>query len=150
MHCKHLPHRASLGRMEPTAIEASLAVWRSQGRMPALSQAERGKFDAVDAEDGMRRRVVEALRTRFGPETELQLTFSIGGQIGIDVCPCGWDKTFCLQFVPPEEFDTIHFFGDKTHQGGGDYEIFQHPRTIGHTVTSAADTLQQVKTLFLS
>lgn len=65
----------------------------------------------------MRRRVVAELVRRFGPQTEYQLSFSIGGQIGIDVCPCGWDKTFCLQFVPPEEFDTIHFFGDKTHEG---------------------------------
>ena len=25
----------------------------------------------------------------------------------------GWDKTYCLQFVK-EDFDSIHFFGDKT------------------------------------
>lgn len=27
----------------------------------------------------------------------------------------GWDKTYCLQFVN-KDFDTIHFFGDKTFQ----------------------------------
>lgn len=27
----------------------------------------------------------------------------------------GWDKTYCLQFVE-EDFDTIHFFGDKTYK----------------------------------
>ena len=59
----------------------------------------------------------QELLRRFGPETDFKLTFSIGGQIGIDVCPVGWDKTFCLQFVPPEAFDVIHFFGDKTHKG---------------------------------
>jgi len=66
------------------------------------------------------------------------------------VCPCGWDKTFCLQFVPPEQYDTIHFFGDKTQEGGGDYEIYEHSRTTGHTVTSAEDTLQQVEALLLA
>ena len=35
-----------------------------------------------------------------------------GGQISIDCFPNGWDKTFCLQYL--SEFDTIHFFGDKT------------------------------------
>lgn len=63
------------------------------------------------------RRVVAELVRRFGPATDFKLTFSIGGQIGIDVCPCGWDKTFCLQFLPTEAFDAIHFFGDKTHEG---------------------------------
>lgn len=30
----------------------------------------------------------------------------------------GWDKTFCLQFlgVGNEEYDEIHFFGDKTFE----------------------------------
>ncbi len=27
----------------------------------------------------------------------------------------GWDKTYCLQFLT-NEFDTIHFFGDKTFE----------------------------------
>lgn len=26
----------------------------------------------------------------------------------------GWDKTYCLRYV--EEFDEVHFFGDKTYQ----------------------------------
>ena len=29
------------------------------------------------------------------------------------VCMQGWDKTYCLQFL--EEFETVHFFGDKTY-----------------------------------
>lgn len=52
------------------------------------------------------------------------------------------------QFVDPAEYDTIHFFGDKTAKGGGDYELYEHPRTIGHTVASPEDTLAQVAALF--
>jgi hydroxymethylpyrimidine pyrophosphatase-like HAD family hydrolase len=48
------------------------------------------------------------------------------------VFPEGWDKTFCLQFVE-QKFSEIHFFGDKTYQGGNDYEIFSSEKTIGHT-----------------
>jgi len=120
------------------------------GRTPSLSKEERGAFEIADRKAGLRARVLEELLTKFGPSTEYQLSFSIGGQIGIDCAPVGWDKTFCLQFVDEAEFDTIHFFGDKTSEGGGDYELFIHPRTIGHTVKDADDTTAQVKSLFLS
>ena len=30
----------------------------------------------------------------------------------------GWDKTYCLQFVR-EDYDEIHFFGDKTFKVEG-------------------------------
>jgi phosphomannomutase len=48
------------------------------------------------------------------------------------------------------DFDEIHFFGDKTFEGGNDFEIFSHPRTIGHTVTSPDDTKEQCTKLFMS
>lgn len=120
------------------------------GRTPTLSKEHRAAFDAVDLEAGMRRRVLARLREEFGPDSEYQLVFSIGGQIGIDVCPLGWDKTFCLQFIDEQEFRTVHFFGDKTEEGGGDHELYVHPRTVGHNVVSPEDTLRQVKALFLS
>lgn len=33
-------------------------------------------------------------------------------------------------------------------QGGNDFEIFAHPRTIGHTTTGPEDTMRQVSALF--
>lgn len=62
----------------------------------------------------------------------------------------GWDKTYCLNYVKPGEFDKIHFFGDKTFPGGNDYEIFSDPRVIGHTTVGPADTIKQCKELFMS
>ena len=38
----------------------------------------------------------------------------------------------------------------KTMPGGGDYELYSHPRTIGHAVDSPEHTLALVETLFLS
>ena len=87
---------------------------------------------------------------RYGPGTPYNLNFSIGGQIGIDCAPCGWDKTFCIQFLPEAQFPEIHFFGDKTQPGGGDYELYEHSRTVGHAVTSPEHTLQLVEELFLT
>ncbi len=82
-------------------------------------------------------------------------SFSIGGQISFDVFPTGWDKTYCLQHLENDAkqpggvtYTTIHFFGDKTFQGGNDYEIFSDKRTVGHSVNGPDDTIAQLKELF--
>jgi len=108
------------------------------------SQEEREEFEKYDKIHGIRAKFVKALEEKFA---DYGLKFSIGGQISFDVFPHGWDKTFCLQFL--QEFKDIHFFGDKTFEGGNDYEIFVHERTIGHAVTSPADTIKICKELFL-
>jgi phosphomannomutase len=53
------------------------------------------------------------LREKF---SDYGLTFSIGGQISFDVFPNGWDKTYALRRVEDEQFEEIHFFGDKTYE----------------------------------
>lgn len=55
--------------------------------------------------------------------------YSIGGQISFDVFPIGWDKTYCLRFL--KEYDEIYFFGDKTYEGGNDYEIYEELNKVG-------------------
>lgn len=116
------------------------------------SQAERDAFSAYDKEAGVRKTMVEAIRKEFA---DFGLTYSIGGQISFDVFPKGWDKTFCLNHIEKEskleggvEYKTIHFFGDKTSEGGNDFELFSDKRVIGHTVTGPEDTAKQVKELF--
>ncbi|RZC75464.1 hypothetical protein C5167_050948 [Papaver somniferum] len=89
--------------------------------------------------------MVSVLRDKFA---HLNLTFSIGGQISFDVFPQGWDKTYCLRYL--EEFQEIHFFGDKTYKEGNDHQIYESERTVGHTVTSPDDTAEQCTTLFLT
>jgi len=108
------------------------------------SREERDAFEAYDKTSGIRAAFVAALQQEF---TDLDLTYSVGGQISFDIFPKGWDKTYCLRFLPETEYDTVHFFGDKTYKGGNDYEIFEAARTIGHTVTSPADTRAQVRAL---
>lgn len=98
----------------------------------SASTQERNEFEQYDLEHGVRKEMVQAMRERFG---HLGLTFSIGGQISFDVFPNGWDKTYCLKHIESEakkpngvKFTTIHFFGDKTSEGGNDYEIFLDSR----------------------
>lgn len=112
-----------------------------------VSNAERDQFDKYDKEHTVRKKLVTALRKEF---EDYGLQFSIGGQISIDIFPRGWDKTYCLRHVVNEAFDEIHFFGDRAMEGGNDYEIFNDPRVIGHTVTSPEDTKKQLAELFLN
>lgn len=109
------------------------------------SQEERDAFEEYDKEAGIRKKFVETLRKEFA---DYELTYSVGGQISFDVFPRGWDKTYCLRFVEGD-YDEIHFFGDKTYEGGNDFEIFTSEKTIGHTVTSPDDTRAQTQALFM-
>jgi phosphomannomutase len=123
------------------------------------SQSERDEFEEYDKVHHVRRTMVEVLQKRFA---SFGLKYSIGGQISFDVFPIGWDKTFCLRYLraPGAEgaadgtgaplFDEIHFFGDKTFEGGNDFEIFSSDATIGHTVCGPEDTMAQCTKLFLS
>lgn len=106
------------------------------------SREERNAFEEYDKIHGIRAKFVKVLEAQF-PDWGIQ--FSIGGQISFDVFPKGWDKTYCLKFL--EEFKEIHFFGDKTYEGGNDYELFEHERTIGHAVKCPADTIADLKKL---
>jgi phosphomannomutase len=107
------------------------------------SQSERDDFDKYDKEHKIREQLVKVLEEEF---KDYGLKFAIGGQISIDIFPEGWDKTYCLQFV--DHFEHIHFFGDRTLEGGNDYEIYSSTRTIGHSVKSYNDTIEQLGKLF--
>ncbi|EWC44639.1 phosphomannomutase [Drechslerella stenobrocha 248] len=113
---------------------------------------ERNDFEAYDKVHKVRETLVGLLREKFA---HLNLTFSIGGQISFDVFPTGWDKTYCLRHVEAERdanggqyFTKVHFFGDKTYEGGNDFEIYSDSRTVGHSVKGPDDTMAQVKELF--
>lgn len=96
-------------------------------------------------EHHVREVMVEKARAEFA---DLDLTFSIGGQISFDVFPRGWDKTYALRFL--DEYDEVYFFGDRTQEEGNDYEIAHSPRVKqSFTVASPEDTMQKLTALFL-
>jgi len=113
----------------------------------SCSQAERDQFGEYDAQHHVREKLVQDFKQEF---PDAGLSFVIGGQISMDVFPSGWDKTYSLKSVQKAGYQKIYFFGDKTAPGGNDHEIFADPRTIGHTVTSPDDTMQQLKDIFFT
>lgn len=110
----------------------------------SATQPERDQFEAYDKIHKIRQQFIEVLKSEFA---DYNLVFSIGGQISFDVFPQGWDKRFCLTQVQADGFEKIYFFGDKTFEGGNDYEIFSDPRTVSFTVTSPENTIQIVSDL---
>ncbi|XP_078273703.1 phosphomannomutase 2 [Rhinoraja longicauda] len=113
----------------------------------SCSQEERIEFFELDKKENIRKKFVADLQREFAGKG---LTFSIGGQISFDVFPDGWDKRYCLGILADDNLKAIHFFGDKTSPGGNDHEIYSDPRTIGHSVTSPADTKRICEELFFN
>ena len=112
----------------------------------SCSQAEREEFAEYDKEHKVREKFIEALKNEFSGD--FGLAFVIGGQISIDAFPVGWDKTYCLHYLSCKSYDKIYFFGDKTNEGGNDYEIFIDKRTISYAVSSPRHTKILVSELF--
>ncbi|OUU16525.1 MAG: hypothetical protein CBB97_22585 [Candidatus Endolissoclinum sp. TMED37] len=138
-------HAADIPLKRGTFIEYRSGMLNISPIGRQCSVAERDAFELYDKEHCIRAKMIEAMRKELA---DIDLQYSIGGQISFDVFPKGWDKTFCLRYVESQRFDTIHFFGDKTMQGGNDYEIYEDERTIGHSVTSPEDTIDQCNKLF--
>jgi phosphomannomutase len=113
----------------------------------SCSQVEREMFYELDKENHIREKMIEKLKYELNIANNLNLTFSIGGQISIDIFPKGWDKTYCLQFVE-DKYESIYFFGDKTDVGGNDYEIYNDSRVKGFSVKSCEDTIEFLNKLF--
>ena len=105
------------------------------------TQEERKAFKEYDSKHYVMENMITYLNQNL---KDLDLKYSIGGEISFDVFPKGWDKTYCLQFIQ-DKYDEIYFFGDKTHQGGNDYEIANHELTKGYVVFSPSDTIELVK-----
>ena len=120
----------------------------------ACSQQEREEFYEFDNTHKTRENIISKIQTLWNnyiqviDNNDLQLTFSIGGQISIDIFPNGWNKTFCLQFVE-NIYDEIHFFGDKTNIGGNDHEIYIDKRVFGHHVDCYTDTIEILEKNFI-
>jgi phosphomannomutase len=113
----------------------------------SCSHEERNEFEEYDKMHNIRNKMINYLETKY---EYLKLKYSIGGQISFDVFPIGWDKTYCLQFIDFNDYDEVHFFGDKTYEGGNDYEIFTHPKIIGHNMSSPKDTEHLTKNMWMN
>lgn len=121
----------------------------------ACPQEHRDIFYNQDKLHKYREQLIKYVKTKWedymyrNDLSDLELSFSIGGQISVDIFPKGWDKTYCLSFIT-DDYDKIYFFGDKTYEGGNDYEIFKHTRTKSYHVNNYQDTIIFLQNLFIT
>jgi phosphomannomutase len=69
------------------------------------------------------------------------LSICRGGEVGIAIYPTEYDKVQVLDFLL-EEYNEIHYFGDKFDMDGNDYKLINDSRVIGHKVTCVEDTFE--------
>ncbi|XP_025716001.1 phosphomannomutase 2 [Callorhinus ursinus] len=144
-YCLSYIAKIKLPKKRGTFIEFRNAMLNVSPIGRSCSQEERVEFHELDKKENIRQKFVAELQKEFAGKG---VTFSIGGQISIDVFPDGWDKRYCLRHVENDGYKTIYFFGDKTMPGGNDHEIFADSRTVGYTVTAPEDTRRICEELF--
>lgn len=119
----------------------------------SCSQEEREEFFNYDNIHEIRKQMINEINTGWevykyeNPDLKVtDLSFSIGGQISIDIFPKNWDKTYCLQFLK-DKYQRIIFIGDKTYEGGNDYEIFISQLTESYSTNGPENTIEIINNL---
>jgi len=119
----------------------------------SCSQEEREEFFNYDNIHNIRKEMINEIDNGWkvykyeNPNLNItDLSFSIGGQISIDIFPKNWDKTYCLQFLK-DKYQRIIFIGDKTYEGGNDYEIFINQLTESYSTDGPEKTIKIINTI---
>tara|TARA_R100000808_G_scaffold24932_1_gene59523 strand:- start:10059 stop:10769 length:711 start_codon:yes stop_codon:yes gene_type:complete len=120
-------------------IRTGMVNFSVAGRDSSL--AERERYNTWDNKNKERENIVKELSEKFH-----NLDFRIGGQISIDICPKGNNKSQASQWVRKNLGNQIIFLGDSCHEGGNDRDIFLDVREneggVAHEVKSPDDTLE--------
>lgn len=103
------------------------------------NQEWRDKYEEWDKQDGERQRIVNSINQNFQT-----LHASAGGQISIDICEKGRDKSQVLNYINLTE-NSIVFYGDKTKLNGNDYPLAQAIKEKGCGVTIQVDSWKEVE-----
>ena len=107
----------------------------------ACTMKQRKDYNNYDNEHQERARLRRIIMEKF-PEIEV----SIGGQISIDIYPVGKNKSQIISKIN----GPIHFFGDKTMEGGNDYDLAKELLNPPHKVTQVngwQETMEILKKL---
>ncbi|MDO4974975.1 MAG: HAD-IIB family hydrolase [Alphaproteobacteria bacterium] len=106
---------------------------------------ERFRYQNWDKENGERKSIAIELAKIYP-----QYSFEIGGAISIDIVPNGFGKVQVADKLREMyQREKIIFFGDRTEQGGNDYEVAERLLELGNseivTVQEPNDVLEYLK-----
>ena len=102
----------------PGAVNFSIL---GRGKDPSEGRGEYVKWDKINSE----RQFIALRIMNMFPD----LNVALGGQTGIDIGPLGSDKSQILRDF--SEDDELHFFGDRTENGGNDYTLSEAVKVTG-------------------
>lgn len=101
---------------------------------------ERERYSAWDKVANEREKIASELQKEF-PEYEI----SVGGSISMDITPQGCGKGQIAKHLRNQYPDEkIIFFGDKTFEGGNDFELAEALRKMDNTQVVQVDGPQEV------
>ncbi len=108
---------------------------------------QRELFLKMDKRMEFRKRLMIQLNERkeklmFNQPTNLDITITYGGQVGISIFPSDWDKVQCLKYL--EKYENINFFGDRYDINGNDYKMMNHPKVNGHRINNHEETYEEL------
>jgi len=108
----------------------------------------RSSFMEIDSNEKIRDEIIRRLKI---PLHDLGFSIKIGGNVGLAVCPLGWDKSYILsnKILDIDSYDKVYFYGDKCHPDGNDYPIFSFEGIEGYQVNCPEHTLQLLNKLLL-
>ena len=108
---------------------------------------ERAVFIELDRQHNYRKELIAILKATAREIGILDdVVISEGGMVGIGLYPKEFDKVQVVDCIR-DEYDEIHYFGDKYETDGNDYHLLHHESVIGHKVDSVEDTLRELEKL---
>tara|TARA_A100001015_G_C15037984_1_gene737589 strand:+ start:2710 stop:3477 length:768 start_codon:yes stop_codon:yes gene_type:complete len=112
----------------------SVLNWCPIGR--SANPTQRKLFIDADNTFHIRNRCINHLRpNKYFKKVDIVL----GGESSFDIYPCGWDKTFALQYF--KEYD-VYFVGDRCQLNGNDRSIYLQCGQNGYCTTGPQNTIE--------
>lgn len=72
----------------------------------------------------------------------------LGGSVGIAIYPSEFDKEQIMNSIKIQDYNCIHYFGDKYEENGNDYLLLNHKDIVGHKVNNCLDTFNLLNNKF--
>ena len=93
------------------------------------TNGDRQQFKSLDKLESLRMNYLLKLRKELFQRNITNVDIKLGGDTSFDIYPQGWDKTFALKHFSKET--EFWFIGDKCHQQGNDFEIYNKLKPEG-------------------